>query len=44
MLAHCATVMKEMGEKNFERTFYRIMNPKSISMGEMYGEVDPFTQ
>lgn len=44
MLAQCATTMKEAGEKGYERTTYRIMNPKSISMGEMYGEVDPFTQ
>jgi dynein heavy chain len=37
MLAHCSTVMKEMGLKGFEKTHFRIMNPKSISMGEMYG-------
>ncbi len=37
MLGHCSTVMKEMGIKGFERTHYRILNPKSISMGEMYG-------
>jgi hypothetical protein len=36
--------MKEKGEKGFEKTHCRIINPKSISMGEMYGEVDPFTQ
>ena len=36
--------MKAAGEKNFEKVNYRILNPKSISMGEMYGEVDPFTQ
>ncbi len=36
-LAHCSTVMKANGEKGFEKVNYRIMNPKSISMGEMYG-------
>jgi dynein heavy chain len=43
-LAQCSSAMKVAGEKGFERTHYRILNPKSISMGEMYGEVDPFTQ
>ena len=37
MLAQCSTAMKAMGEKGFEKTFCKIMNPKSISMGEMYG-------
>ncbi len=44
MLAKCSTVMKDKGVKGFERTTCRVMNPKSISMGEMYGEVDPNTQ
>lgn len=44
MLAQSSTAMKDKGEKGFEKTHYRIINPKSISMGEMYGEVDPFTQ
>ena len=33
MLAQSSTAMKEKGEKGFERTHTRIMNPKSISMG-----------
>ena len=45
MLAQSSTAMKEIhNEKDFNKTTYRIMNPKAISMGEMYGEVDPFTQ
>lgn len=44
MLSHCSKVMKELGEKGFEKTHLRVMNPKAINMGEMYGEVDPFTQ
>lgn len=37
MLAQASTAMKAMGEKGFEKTHYKILNPKSISMGEMYG-------
>lgn len=33
MLSHCASVMKDLGEKGFEKTQYKILNPKSISMG-----------
>ena len=44
MLSHCYTTMKERGEPGFQKTECRIMNPKSISLGEMYGEVDPYTQ
>ena len=37
MLAQCSSEMKKNGEKGFEQTHYKILNPKSISMGEMYG-------
>ena len=44
MLAQSCSTMNANDEKGFWKTHYRILNPKSISMGEMYGEVDPFTQ
>lgn len=38
ILAQAHTSMKNNhGQKGFEDTSYKIMNPKSISMGEMYG-------
>lgn len=45
MLAQGCTSMKlNHKQPGFNVTTYKILNPKSISMGEMYGEVDPYTQ
>lgn len=37
ILAQAHTYMNSCKEKGFQQTSYKVLNPKSISMGEMYG-------
>lgn len=46
VLQHTMTTLREKGSKNdnFQAVKKIIFNPKSISMGELYGEVNPISQ
>lgn len=46
ILASLMTNLREKGSANpeFQKVKYRILNPKCITMGELYGEFSPLTQ
>lgn len=46
ILAALMTNLREKGSENqqFQRVRFRILNPKCITMGELYGEFHPLTQ
>lgn len=46
VLAQTMIQLKEKGiyDARYQRVSYKILNPKSVSMGELYGYVDEMTQ
>ena len=46
ILASIMTSLREQGSKNplFDKVVYQILNPKCITMGELYGEFNELTQ
>ena len=40
-MAEAMTLLMENGNEEFERVIHRTVNPKSITMGQLYGQFDP---
>lgn len=40
-LAEVMTRLHDAGHEEYERVLYKTINPKSITMGQLFGEFDP---